>query len=75
VSLVSPRRTFAAVKATTKQRVDLGLRLDGQAPGGHLLDGARLMGGSVNLRLPLAAPADFDGEARALLERAYQANL
>ena len=26
VSLVSPRRTFASVKATTKSRVDLGLR-------------------------------------------------
>ena len=29
--LVSPRRTFAAVQATTKSRVDLGLRLDGVA--------------------------------------------
>ena len=29
VSLVSPRRTFAVVQATTKTRVDLGLRLDG----------------------------------------------
>jgi hypothetical protein len=74
VSLVSPRRTFAAVKATTKQRVDLGLRLDGQAPGGRLRDGARLMGGNVNLRLPLATPADLDAEAIGLLERAYQAN-
>ena len=29
VSLVSPRRTFARVQPTTKQRVDLGLRLEG----------------------------------------------
>ena len=28
VSLVSPRRTFAVVRATAKDRVDLGLRLD-----------------------------------------------
>ena len=28
VSLVSPRRTFAVVQATTKDRVDLGLRLE-----------------------------------------------
>ena len=28
VSLVTPRRTFAVVQATTKNRVDLGLRLD-----------------------------------------------
>ena len=27
VSLVTPRRTFAVVQATTKRRVDLGLRL------------------------------------------------
>jgi hypothetical protein len=34
VSLVSPRRTFAVVRATTKDRVDLGLRLDDAEPGG-----------------------------------------
>jgi len=28
VSLVTPRRTFAIVQATTKNRVDLGLRLE-----------------------------------------------
>jgi hypothetical protein len=33
VSLVSPRRTFARVQPTTKARLDLGLRLDGQQPG------------------------------------------
>jgi hypothetical protein len=32
VSLVSPRRTFAVVRATTKGRVDLGLRLDDAEP-------------------------------------------
>jgi Domain of unknown function (DUF5655) len=32
VSLVSPRRTFAVARATTKDRVDLGLRLDGAEP-------------------------------------------
>src|SRR6185369_433882 len=30
ISLMSPRRTFARVQPTTKQRVDLGLRLEGQ---------------------------------------------
>src|SRR5215207_9031261 len=35
VSLVTPRRTFARVQPTTKTRVDLGLRLEGQ-PGGRL---------------------------------------
>src|SRR5215469_13177023 len=33
VSLVSPRRTFAVLKPTTKSRVDLGLRLDTTQPG------------------------------------------
>ena len=33
VSLVTPRRTFAAVRATTRDRVDLGLRLDDAVPG------------------------------------------
>ena len=63
------------MKATTRQRVDLGLRIDGQAPGGRLQDGTRLANGSINLRLPLAAPAHLDAEALALLERAYAANL
>src|SRR5207253_207285 len=36
VSLVSPRRTFARVQPTTKNRVDLALRLDGEKPGGRL---------------------------------------
>jgi len=36
VSLVSPRRTFAVVRATTKDRVDLGLRLDDAGLGGRL---------------------------------------
>ncbi|HEY7067094.1 MAG TPA: DUF5655 domain-containing protein [Chloroflexota bacterium] len=75
VALVSPRRTFAVVKATTRQRVDLGLRIDGQAPGGRLHDGTRLANGSINLRLPLAGPADLDAEALGLLERAYAANV
>jgi hypothetical protein len=35
VSLVSPRRTFARVQPTTKDRVDLGLRLEGIQPGGR----------------------------------------
>src|SRR5262249_39612060 len=36
VSLVTPRRTFARVQATTKSRVDLCLRLEGQKPTGRL---------------------------------------
>src|SRR5216117_4489919 len=36
VSLVSPRRTFARVQPTTRDRVDLGLRLEGEKPRGRL---------------------------------------
>src|SRR2546421_1250931 len=39
ISLVSERRTFAVVQATTKNRVDLGLRLDDARPGGRLSPG------------------------------------
>ncbi len=74
VSLVTPRRTFAVVKATTRQRVDLGLRIDGQQPAGRLQDGTRLAGGTINLRIALTAPADLDDEVAGLLRRAYEAN-
>jgi hypothetical protein len=74
VALVGPRRTFAVVKASTKQRVDLGLRLDGGAPAGRLQDGRSLGSAAINLRLSLASPDDLDGEARGLLREAYRRN-
>ncbi len=69
VSLVSPRRTFGVVQATTKSRVDLGVRLDEQEPGGRLLAARNL--GSANLRIGLTSPADLDDEAIEWLRRAY----
>jgi len=72
--LLTPRRTFAAVRPTTKNRVDLGLRIDGQEPSGRLLDGSNTAGGGVNLRIALGAADDLDDEAIGLLRRAYQAN-
>ena len=74
-SLLTPRRTFAAVRPTTRTRVDLGLRIDGAQQGGRLLDGGNTAGGSVNLRLPLSTVDDLDDEAVGLLRRAYQSNL
>lgn len=73
--LLTPRRTFAAVRPTTKTRVDLVLRLDAVDPGGRLLDGRHSAGGALNLRLPLESVEDVDDEAVALLERAYNENL
>jgi len=74
-SLLTPRRTFAAVRPTTRTRVDLGLRIDGAEPAGRLLDGRTTAGGGINLRIVLADVGDFDEEAIALLERAYHANI
>ena len=70
--LVSPRRTFAVVQATTKNRVDLGLRLDNAEPGGRL-QAARDIG-AANLRIPLTGPGDLDEEALGWLRRAYDEN-
>ena len=72
VSLVGPRRTFAVVQATTKNRVDLGLRLDDSKPAGRLLVARDI--GAANLRIPLTAPGDFDEEALGWLRRAYDEN-
>jgi hypothetical protein len=70
-SLLTPRRTFAAVRPTTKTRSDLVLRLDGVEPGGRLLDGRNSAGGGLNLRIALQSVADLDAEALDLLGRAY----
>ena len=72
VSLVGPRRTFAVVQATTKSRVDLGLRLDSAKPGGRLLAARDI--GAANLRIPLTGPGDVDDEVLGWLRRAYDEN-
>ncbi|HTV99263.1 MAG TPA: DUF5990 family protein [Streptosporangiaceae bacterium] len=75
VSFVSPRRTFAAAEATTRSRVDLGMRLDGVAPEGRVLAARNLNAGSMNLRIALTAPGDVDDEVRGWLRRAYDASV
>jgi Family of unknown function (DUF5990)/Domain of unknown function (DUF5655) len=72
VSLVTPRRTFAVVQATTKSRVDLGLRLEHERPGGRLLAARDL--GAATLRIPLTRPEDVDAEVLGWLRRAYEEN-
>jgi hypothetical protein len=74
VSLVSPRRTFAVVRATTKNRVDLGLRLDDAEPGGRLRSAKNIGGGGATVRIALATPEDIDDEVRDLMRRAYDEN-
>jgi hypothetical protein len=55
VSLVSPRRTFAVLKPTTKSRIDLGLRLDTTQPEGRLEPAKDL--GQATVRIPWPLPA------------------
>jgi Family of unknown function (DUF5990)/Domain of unknown function (DUF5655) len=74
VTLFTPRRAFAAIRATTRNRVDLGLRLDGVAPGGRLLAAGNVGGGGVTVRVALARPQDVDDEVRGLMLRAYAEN-
>ena len=74
VSLVGPRRTFAVVQASTKTRVDLGLRLPGREPGGRLLAATSLGNGGMPLRVPLTTVEDVDDEVVDLLAEAWTAN-
>jgi hypothetical protein len=73
VSLLGPRRTFAVVQASTRQRVDLGLRLD-REPAGRLLAARGVGNGCCTVRVALAAAADVDDEVVDLLAEAYAAN-
>jgi hypothetical protein len=72
VALVTRKRTFAMVRATTKNRIDLGLKLPDARPGGRLLTAKGLPHG--NVRVALTDPAEVDDEVVHLLERSYQAN-
>ena len=74
VSLVSPRRTFAVVQATTRNRVDLGLRLENAAPGGRLQAARNMGGGGATVRIALTGPGDVDDEVRDWMRRAYEEN-
>lgn len=73
-TLLTPRRSFAAVRPTTRTRVDLVLRLDGTAPGGRLVDGRNAAGGGLNLRIALHSVDDLDAGAVAWFRKAYDAS-
>ncbi|HWG23436.1 DUF5655 domain-containing protein [Actinospica sp.] len=74
VSLVSPRRTFGIVQASTKKRVDVGLRLDGVEPEGRLLLAKSLGNDTITRRLALESVDDLDDEVLGWISRAYAAN-
>src|SRR2546430_1054715 len=70
VSLVSPRRTFARVQPTTKNRVDLALRLDGEKPGGRLRPS--MIHETMPVQIGLSSPKEVDAEAVRWLRCAYR---
>jgi hypothetical protein len=72
VSLVTPRRTFARVQPTTKTRVDLGLRLEKQKPGGRLQ--ASKIHETTPLQISLTSRDEVDSEVLDWLQRAYEQN-
>ena len=71
VALVAGR-TFARIQATTKDRIDLGLRLDGVAASGRLLPAKGH--DTMKHRLALSSVRDFDAGAKRWLRRAYEAS-
>src|SRR5439155_1312738 len=67
VSLVSPRRTFARVQPTTKNRVDLGLRLEGRKPKGRLQPSK--IQETMQVQIGLTAPEEVDSEVLGWLQQ------
>jgi hypothetical protein len=72
VSLVTPRRTFARVQPTTKSRLDLGLRLEGQKPGERLQPST--IHETMKLQISFTSLDEFDEEAQSWLRQAYAEN-
>jgi hypothetical protein len=73
ISLVTPRRTFARIQPTTKNRVDLALRLEGQKPGSRLVPSR--IHETMRLQINLASLEDVDAEVIGWLQLAYQQNV
>lgn len=72
VSLLTPRRTFARVQPTTKNRVDVGLRLEGQKPLGRLRPST--IHETMKLQISLNSVEEIDAEVLNWLRRAYDEN-
>jgi hypothetical protein len=72
VSLLTPRRTFARVQPTTKQRLDVGLRIEGQKPTGRLRPST--IHETMKLQISLSSAEEIDTEVLSWLRRAYTEN-
>lgn len=72
VSLLTPRRTFARVRPTTKNRLDVGLRLEGRVPGGRLR--ACNFQETMKVQISLTSVDELDADALHWLRLAYEEN-
>jgi hypothetical protein len=75
VSLLTPRRTFAAVQPTSRTRVDLGLKLRDPRRRGPLAANSSMGSSVVNARIPLSSVDDVNDEVADLLREAYADNM
>lgn len=73
VSLVTPRRTFARVRPSTKMRVDVGLRLADRTLDGRLK--RCTMQDTMKVQLGLSTVEELDEEALQLIHDAYSENV
>ena len=74
-SLLTPRRTFAAVQPTTRSRIDLGVRLSPKQDPTARLERARNFGqSSVTHIIRLGSPDAVDDEVESWLRKAYEIN-
>jgi uncharacterized protein DUF5655 len=74
VAIIGPKRTFGSIQATTRSRVDVGLRLDGVPPESRLEIAKSIGQSSMTHKIGLASPAEVDDEVVGWLGRAYEAN-
>jgi hypothetical protein len=74
VSVLTPRRTFAAIRPTTKHRVDLGLRLENVKPTGVLRSANRVGSDTINVCIGLKDVEDLTPEVLRWAVRAYEEN-
>ncbi|MBM3932897.1 MAG: hypothetical protein FJ319_01115 [SAR202 cluster bacterium] len=70
VSLMTPRRTFARIAPTTRDRVDLALRLDGGKPSGRLVPSR--VHETMPVQISLRSLSEVDAQVLEWLQKAYE---
>jgi hypothetical protein len=68
-------RQFALIQPTNRTRIDLGVRLNGVAACGRLIEAAEFGSGNMTHRIPISCEAEIDDELRGWLRAAYEAAL